>query len=571
MKLEFREYVEGSIISHIPLSLFEIDTPNSSEEGGQEWLERVSKLAANQARGIAKTLRTSEQLQSILELLEGSAKVCLGEMENEPPLHAPEDKFEAVYTALALTVNGRESIHLRLRPLRKAVKAVLSLSDMCMIWQHLNDIRSGLDTLKRYVPAVHSDLTLTVWTRDSRAIALDTGEANKLLRGDVVPQRNRRSEFVVPGFQGIFPDFLARMAEPIAANFGAHPWTPLFLMLLEEEQYQAPVGTFVRLVRLEEEWVAAMIRILKYTTVVNSQLLSQPESAQVAAIRLLLARYSSNLTQVSDDLTKAVKEKGHYSTLPRLPIALRVLNDQMQDAIALPKSANQYLVGKYVANMFAKNENVPADRGLLRLIREWGERWDDEAAGRQLISAFGSCPEPRQGAWLNENTFMGRQFEGEFAGVSMDRDKSPHPITKGACGDFDIVVIDKVKKEVRIVEMKRFAAEKKWRDLAIAYQKFWERDKPAFHQLLRKMQWVVHYLPMMNIYNLADSHSLWTVRGCIFVTAAPRLLWIAKHHLNAVCELASIAAGQFLRGEDDHLGMTIDSFAASNLKPHWLT
>ena len=565
MRIDFLDHDPNLVVRHIPLYAIGITVPSPGRTEDQTWFDVVAKIAAESAISAATHIRTSEQYQTLAESLEWAGQVVLGEVSNTPPLHTPQRKFEAAYVALALSLASTVPPRLRLRHLRHRPNRVTRLIDICMAWQDLNDLRAGLDTMRRHNPSALSDLQVRAWTSGGRVLGIETEPIHNRLEPDNIDPSYYRSpddqphSFALPELSHLVPTIIEDLDTAFSTDQGVHPWVLYGLMSVEREVAKQVDGHNLNLfVRTEEQWLKSVEALSKEVTVISPSYGQLSRDERKMALRKLLDVLCANQAVVSRHMAKEAVEMRHYADPLWLPVGVRFGRDDEQRSIFLAYSTNRTLQTRF----FSNNLTVPSGPGvgpqMKKLSKKWSDAWEQRAIQLQLSAAFGGTHAANVGTWVDDRFFVCGLLRSELFGLSLHRKRNPHPDDGEEVGDFDAIVIDTLLREVRVAEVKRHPNSNRLRDYGKALTRYWSygRRKSAFKQLRRKLQWLSHYASRITLPKGLGTLEGWPIHGCILLPSLPKVLWLTNSHLNAVTELGSAAAARFLSGQTRTIGAT---------------
>lgn len=559
MKLLFKRFDATARVNHIPVAGLRFPTLSAEVSAGQRWLEEISKAAAAYALDCAKCIHTVVQQTAVLDCFEGSARVLDGQQPNATPAHAPAKKFEAAALALLLTGAFQKEFRFNPKLSRKIPNAVGKLHDACMIWQDLNEIRASFDALQRFFPNAAQHVEVVVWTNDRHVLGLDTTNINDLLSQPAVPSGRRRSRFEIPLLGEALDGGFESIVLALSKDFGASPW--LFDLACDPRIRRAlgmlPAdGPLV--VHSEVEWSEIFLKLRSHSDglMPGSSTLSNVLRPQ--NISALIGRMHDEFAMAARKVLHDAEDSRHYPDIDWHPWLIPLSDSSGREPLlAVAVAAHRQLELYFLLRALAQKPAKESDNQLEAVAKVFNKPWTEAIVRAQLIDAFGVSLPSGKSAQLAAHIFGAADFEGDLAGVSVR--KSPHPKDGKPCGDLDIVLLDSNRKEIRLLECKRFAPYTRWRDAGRALRSYWGQSGSdsggAFRQLQRKLVWLEHYRQDMEWpkgVSLAD----WNVVGGLLVNVVPQVLWTTASHANAVTEFGSEDARAFLRGESSGFGAT---------------
>lgn len=567
MKLLFKRFDATAQVNHIPVAGLRFPTPSDEVGPGQGWLEEISKAAATYAVDCAKRIHTVVQQTALLDCFEGAARVLNGQQPNAAPAHAPAKKFEAAALALLLTSAHPKKFRFNPKLLGKIPKAVGKLHDACMIWQDLNEIRASFDALRRFFPDAAQHVQVVVWTNGYHVLGLDTTAVNDLLGQPAVPLHRRRSRFEIPplgeSLEGGFDSIVAALSK----DFGASPW--LFDLACDPRIRRAlslPPADGPLVVHSEAEWSDIFLNLRSHDDGLMPDSSTLSKVLQPQDISALIGRMRDEFGGAARIVLQDAEIRRHYPDIPWHPWLIPLSDSSGEPSLALAMTAHRQLESYFLVRALAQKPANDSDNRLEAVARAFNKPWTEAFVRSQLHDAFGKSLPSGKFAQLNDDIFGAPDFEGDLGGVSVR--KCPHPQDKNTCGDLDIVLLDSKRKEIRLLECKRFAPYTRWRDAGRALRSYWGESGSdrggAFRQLQRKLEWLEHYRKDME-WPKGVSLAQWEVVGGLLVNVIPQVLWTSGSHSNAVAEFGSEDARAFLRGEPSTFGATREQLLARPL------
>ncbi|MBK9973751.1 MAG: hypothetical protein IPP14_03150 [Planctomycetes bacterium] len=567
MKVVPKRFHATALVHHIPVAGLTFPAPSGEVSDGQSWLQDISKAAATYAIDCAERIHTVVQQTALLDCFESAARVLDGQQPNAAPAHAPSKKFEAATLALLLASAHPKKFRFNPKLLGKIPKAVGKLHDACMIWQDLNEIRASFDALRRFFPDAAQQVQVDVLTNGCHVLGIDTTAVNDLLGQPAVPVHRRRSRFEIPllgeSLEGGFDSIVAALSK----DFGASPW--LFDLACDPRIRRAlsllPAdGPLV--VHSEAEWSDIFLNLRSHNDGLMPDSSTLSKVLQPQDIAALIDRMRDEFGRAASKVLKDAEIRRHYPDIPWHPWLIPLSDSSGVPNLALAVAAHRQLEGYYLVRALAQEDANDSDDQLKAVAKAFNKPWTEAFVRAQLLDSFGMSLPSGKGAQLTDDIFGAPDFEGDLAGVSVR--KCPHPQDKNACGDLDIVLLDINRKEIRLIECKRFAPYTRWRDAGRALRSYWGESGSdrggAFRQLQRKLEWLEYYRKDM-VWPKGASLAKWEVVGGLLVNVIPQVLWTSGSHANAVAEFGSEDARAFLRGESSTFGATREQLRARPL------